>query len=133
MRLGEIFFARRRWAAAAVEYGKARARLPREVPLLARRYAFAQIQLGRFGEAESALASAVARDPQDEAAQVLYARVLEKRGDLGKARGALDAAIAVDPFDPELHDVYVSVAKGLKDDSLLERERCGRVGRASRN
>jgi len=123
VRLGEIFFARRRWAAAAVEYGKARARLPREVPLLARRYAFAQIQLGRLGEAESALASAVARDPQDEAAQVLYARVLEKRGDLGKARGALDAAIAVDPFDPELHDVYVSVAKGLKDDSLLEREK----------
>ncbi|HWE24510.1 MAG TPA: hypothetical protein VG496_11300, partial [Myxococcales bacterium] len=32
VRLGEIFFARRRWAAAAVEYGKARARLPREIP-----------------------------------------------------------------------------------------------------
>jgi tetratricopeptide (TPR) repeat protein len=123
VRLGEIFFARRRWAAAAAEYGKARARLPREVPLLARRYAFAQIQLGRFGEAESALSAAVARDPQDEAAQVLYARVLEKRGDLAKARGALDAAIAIDPFDPELHDVYVSVAKGLKDDALLEREK----------
>ena len=123
VRLGEIFFARRRWAAAAVEYGKARARLPREVPLLARRYAFAQIQLGRFGEAEGALAAAVARDPQDEAAQVLYARVLEKRGDFGKARGALDAAIAVDPFDPELHDVYVAVAKALKDEALLEREK----------
>jgi tetratricopeptide (TPR) repeat protein len=123
VRLGEIFFARRRWAAAAVEYGKARARLPREIPLLARRYAFAQIQLGRFGEAETALAAAVARDPQDEAAQVLYARVLHKRGDFGKARGALDAAVAVDPFDPELHDVYVAVAKGLKDEALLEREK----------
>jgi tetratricopeptide (TPR) repeat protein len=123
VRLGEIFFARRRWAAAAVEYGKARARLPREVPLLARRYAFAQIQLGKFGEAESALAAAVARDPQDEAAQVLYARVLHKRGDFGKARGALDAAVAVDPFDPDLHDVYVLVAKGLKDDALLDREK----------
>jgi tetratricopeptide (TPR) repeat protein len=123
VRLGEIFFARRRWAAAAFEYGKARARLPREVPLLARRYAFAQIQLGRFGEAESALAAAVARDPQDEAAQVLYARVLEKRGEYGKARAALDAGISVDPFDPELHDVYVAVAKALKDDVLLDREK----------
>src|SRR5207302_5824206 len=122
VRLGEIFFARRRWAAAAHEYGKARARLSREVPLLARRYAFAQIQLGRLGEAESALAGAVLRDPQDEAAQVLYARVLSKRGEHGKARAALDAGIAVDPFDPELHDVYVAVAKELKDDALLERE-----------
>jgi tetratricopeptide (TPR) repeat protein len=123
VRLGEIFFARRRWAAAAIEYGKARARLSREVPLLARRYAFAQIQLGRLGEAESALAAAVTRDPQDEAAQVLYARVLTKRGEHGKARAALDAGIAVDPFDPELHDVYLAVAKELKDDALLEREK----------
>ncbi|HMC34774.1 MAG TPA: tetratricopeptide repeat protein [Myxococcales bacterium] len=123
VRLGEIFFARRRWAAAAFEYGKARARLSREVPLLARRYAFAQIQLGRLGEAESALAAAVSRDPQDEAAQVLYARVLAKRGEHAKARSALDAGIAVDPFDPELHDVYMAVAKELKDDALLEREK----------
>jgi tetratricopeptide (TPR) repeat protein len=123
VRLGEIFFARRRWAAAALEYGKARARLSREVPLLARRYAFAQIQLGRMGEAESALAAAVSRDPQDEAAQVLYARVLEKRGEYAKARGALDAGISVDPFDPELHDVYLAVAKGLKDEALIEREK----------
>jgi len=123
VRLGEIFFARRRWAAAALEYGKARARLSREVPLLARRYAFAQIQLGRLGEAESALAAAVSRDPQDEAAQVLYARVLTKRGEHARARAALDAGISVDPFDPELHDVYVAVAKELKDDALLEREK----------
>lgn len=123
VRLGEIFFARRRWAAAALEYGRARARLSREVPLLARRYAFAQIQLGRMGEAESALAAALSRDPQDEAAQVLYARVLEKRGEYAKARSALDAGISVDPFDPELHDVYLAVAKGLKDDALIEREK----------
>jgi tetratricopeptide (TPR) repeat protein len=121
-RLGEIFFARRRWGAAAHEYGRARAKLPREVPQIARRYAFAQIQLGRFGEAESALESAVARDPQDEAAQALYARVLQRRGEAQKARAALDAGIAVDPFDPDLHAVYVDVAKALKDDALLARE-----------
>jgi tetratricopeptide (TPR) repeat protein len=122
VRLGEIFFARRRWGAAAHEYGRARARLSREVPLLARRYAFSQMQLGKWGEAETALESAVARDPQDEAAQVLYARVLQKRGEPQKARAALDAGIAVDPFDPDLHAVYVDVAKALKDDVLLARE-----------
>ena len=92
------------------------------MPLIARRYAFAQIQLGRLGEAEIALAAAVARDPQDEAAQLLYARVLEKRGEYGKARTALYFGISVDPFDPELHDVYVAVARGLKDQALIARE-----------
>ena len=31
-------------------------------------------------------------------------------------------ALAVDPFDPELHDVYVRVAKDLKDQALTSRE-----------
>ena len=122
-RLGEIFYARRRWAAAAKEYARARQRVAREVPHIARRYAFAQMQLGRFPEAEEALRSAVERDPDDEAAQALYAHVLVKRGALDKARVALDNGIAVDPFDPDLHATYVEVAKGLKDPVLEERER----------
>src|SRR5207253_2399876 len=95
----------------------------KEVPHIARRYAFAQMQLGRFPEAEEALRSAVERDPDDEAAQALYAHVLVKRGALDKARVALDNGIAVDPFDPDLHATYVEVAKGLKDPVLEERER----------
>jgi len=122
-RLGEILYARRRWAAAAKEYARARQRVAREVPHIARRYAFAQMQLGRFPEAEEALRSAVERDPDDEAAQALYAHVLVKRGALDKARVALDNGIAVDPFDPDLHATYVEVAKGLKDPVLEERER----------
>ena len=122
-RLGEIFYSRRRWAAAAKEYGRARARLPRDVPQLSRRYAFSEMQLGRFAEAEEALRGAVEHDPDDEAAQALYARVLLKRGALDKARLALDNGIAVDPFDPDLHATYVEVARGLKDAALEERER----------
>jgi predicted Zn-dependent protease len=122
VRLGEIFYARRRWAAAAQEYGKARSRMSREIPQIARRYAFAQVQLGHLGEAEAALASAAQRDPQDEAVQALYAHVLQKRGQPQKAKAALEAGIAVDPFDPELHDVYVRVAKDLKDQALTSRE-----------
>jgi tetratricopeptide (TPR) repeat protein len=121
-RLGEIFYARKRWTAAAREYARARQRTAQEIPQIARRYAFAQLQLGRLAEAEEALRSAVERDPEDEAAQALYARVLVKRGALDKARVALDNGIAVDPFDPDLHATYVEVAKGLKDQALEERE-----------
>ena len=122
-RLGEIFYARRRWAAAAKEYARARQRLPREVPQISRRYAFSQVQLGHFAEAEEALRAAVERDPDDEASQALYAHVLVKRGALDKARTALDNGIAVDPFDPDLHATYVEVARALGDNALLERER----------
>jgi tetratricopeptide (TPR) repeat protein len=120
-RLGDIFYARRRWGAAAKEYGRARQHLPREVPQISRRYASAQMQLGRFAEAEEALRGATEKDPDDETAQALYGRVLLKRGALDKARVALDNGIAVDPFDPELHATYL--AKALKDPALEERER----------
>ncbi len=121
-RLGELMFARKRWGAAAHEYGKARARLPEELPLIARRYAFAQIELGKFGEAEAALSSATLRDPEDEAAQVLYAHVLNKRFAFDQARVALDNGIAEDPFDPQLHALYVETARGLKDSKLEQQE-----------
>ena len=121
-RLGEIFYARRRWGAAAKEYGRAREHFAQENPLLARRYAFSQVQLGNFAEAEEALRSAVERDPEDEAAQALYGRVLVKRNALEKARIALDNGIAVDPFDPDLHATYVEVARATKDKALEERE-----------
>ncbi len=121
-RLGELLFARKRWAAAALEYGKARARLPEEIPLISRRYAFAEIELGKYGEAEAALSSATLRDPEDEAAQVLYAHVLNKRGAFDQARTALDQGIAEDPFDPQLHALYVETARGLKDAKLEQQE-----------
>ncbi|TMA27951.1 MAG: tetratricopeptide repeat protein [Deltaproteobacteria bacterium] len=123
VRVGDILFARRRWGAAAKEYGKARARLSSEMPSVSRRYAFAQVQLGNWPEAEEALRGAVERDPEDEAAQALYAHVLVKRSSWDKARAALEQGIAVDPFDPDLHATYVEVARGLKDKKLEEQER----------
>lgn len=123
LRLGELLFARHRWSGAAQEYARARARLPQEVPQIARRYAFAELQLGHLPEAETALAQAVGRDPDDEAAQVLYAQVLVKRGAFGKARAALDSGIAQDPFDPDLHALYVLVAQGEKNAALEAQEK----------
>jgi len=121
-RLGEIFYARRRWGAAAKEYARARQHLTVEHPQLARRYAFSETQLGHWAEAEAALRSAVERDPDDEAAQALYAQVLFKRGAYDKAKIALDNGIATDPFDPDLHGIYVEIAKAQKDKALEERE-----------
>jgi tetratricopeptide (TPR) repeat protein len=122
-RLGEIFLARRRWSAAATEYGKARAKIKDAVPALSRRYALACLQLKRNDDALEALLGATATDPQDEASQSLLARVHVERGEWDKARTALEAGIAVDPFDPALHGTYVQVAQGLKDVALEQREK----------
>ena len=113
---------RRRWASAAHEYGRARARLPRDLPLVSRRYAFSEARLGHYALAEEALAKAVAIDPDDEAAQALYGEVLKQLKKFDQAKIALDNGIAMDPFDPELHAIYLSVAKELKDKALEERE-----------
>jgi tetratricopeptide (TPR) repeat protein len=123
IRLGEIFYGRGRWAAAVHEYGRARARLPRDIPLVSRRYAFAQAKLGHYFEAEAVLAKAVELDPEDEALQVLYGGVLKELKKFDKAKTALENGIAIDPFDPDLHIIYVEVARGLEDKALEEREK----------
>ncbi len=124
VRLGEMMLARRRFGAAAHEYGRARKLLgAAEVPVVSRRYAFAQLQLGNLKEAEDALQAATRKDPQDEAAQVLLARVFVARQANEPAGAALEAAVAVDPFDPELHDAWIALAKNLKDEKLAAREK----------
>ena len=122
-RLGEIFYARRRWGPAAKEYARARARMTQEVPMISRRYAFSEARLGHWPQAEEALRSAVERDPEDEAAQVLYGAVLKELKKFDKAKIALDNGIAVDPFDPELHRIYLEVAVAMKDAPLEAREK----------
>ena len=122
-RLGEIFLARRRWAAAAHEYGRARAKVKDAVPALSRRYALACLQIKKLDEALEALVGATTTDPTDEASQALLGRVYVTKGDFRKARTALDAGLAVDPFDPDLHATYVQVAAGLNDKELEAREK----------
>jgi tetratricopeptide (TPR) repeat protein len=122
IQLGEILYARQRWAAAAHEYGRARARLARDIPQVTRRYAFSEAKIGHYAEAEAALAKAAETDPDDEAVQVLYGAVLKELKKYEKAKVALDNGIAVDPFDPELHRIYREIALALKDKPLEERE-----------
>jgi len=122
-RIGEILFARQRWVAAAKEYARARAHLRMEVPIISRRYAFAEMKLGHFPEAEEALKKAVEREPDDETTQALYAHALIARKAWPEARAAIESGIAQDPFDPDLHASYVEVARGLSDKPLEEREK----------
>jgi tetratricopeptide (TPR) repeat protein len=121
-RLGDLLFARRRWAAAAIEYGRARAQLAEEDPTIARRYAFAELQSGHPQPAEAALRKAAAKAPDDSSVQVLLAEVLLKNGALREAEAALEAVVAVDPFDPRLHAIWREVAVQKKDKPLQERE-----------
>jgi tetratricopeptide (TPR) repeat protein len=122
-RLGEILFARQRWAGAAKEYARARAHLKVEVPVVSRRYAFAEMKLGHYAQAEEALSKAIEREPDDETSQALYAHALIARKAWPEARAAIEAGIAQDPFDPDLHASYVEVARGIGDKSLEEREK----------
>lgn len=121
VRLGEILFARGRWKAAAVEYGRARQLLPEEDPVVARRYAFAQLQSDRVPEAKAALLKAVERDPADPSAQTLLGEVLLRLGELAGAKAALVAAVGIDPFDPRVHAGLLAVARGQKDKALEQR------------
>ncbi|HXN54689.1 MAG TPA: tetratricopeptide repeat protein, partial [Myxococcales bacterium] len=124
VRLGELMLARRRFGAAAAEYGRARRLIGAdEVPVVARRYAFAQMQNGKLAEAEEALQGATRKDPGDEAAQVLLAKVLIARNQSGGAEAALEAAVAEDPFDPELHAAWIELARMRKDKALEAREK----------
>jgi thioredoxin-like negative regulator of GroEL len=91
--------------------------------VVSRRHAFAQLQIGNLQEAQDALQAATRKDPQDEAAQVLLARVFVARQANEPAGAALQAAVAVDPFDPELHDAWIALAKNLKDEKLAAREK----------
>ena len=123
VRLAELMLARHRFGAAAVEYGRARRLiLPSHLPVVERRYAFAEIQLGKFPEAEEALQIATRSDPSDETAQVLLASVLLERADTAGAGAALEQAVAEDPFDPALHLAWLKLAKKLNDPKLEARE-----------
>lgn len=121
VRLGEIFYGRGRWQAAALEYAKARALLPEEDVVVARRYAVSQLQLGNVRQAAEALEKAALRDVTEGAVQLLLGQVRLRLGDLAGARTALYAAVAVDPFDPALQTSLQKLGIETKDAALEAR------------
>ena len=125
-RLGDILYARRRWGAAAKEYDRALATLPgTRGRQLARRYAFsADAARPLAPRPRRRCRAAVEADPEDEAAQALYAQALLHEKKFDQAKIALDNGIAVDPFDPGPARRSTSrVAKETKDAALEKREK----------
>jgi predicted Zn-dependent protease len=123
--LGDLLFARGRFAGAAAEYGRARKLSDpagEDDPRLLRRLGFCELRQGRLMQALSALERAVAADAEDPTAQVLFAQALLASGQHGRARAALEAAVGQDPFDPQLHAVWLQLARAEKDAPTATRE-----------
>jgi tetratricopeptide (TPR) repeat protein len=121
-RLGEIFRARGRWAAARLEYAKAYDKVGARIPILSGRYALAAIMSGDKTGAEKVLSEALAWNPDYPALNVQMARLLIDRGQLQAARDHLLAANRQDPFDPEIHAGLAKVLGAMGDPGGAERE-----------
>ena len=121
-RLGEIFRARGRWAAAKLEYAKAYDKVGARIPILSGRYALAAIMSGDKAAAEKVLSEALAWNPDYPALNLTMGRLLLERGQLQPARDHLLAANRQDPFDPEIHAGLAKVLTELKDAAGAERE-----------
>jgi len=100
----------------------ARQRVAREVPHIARRYAFAQMQLGRFPEAEEALRSAVERDPTTRRRKRCTPIVLVSAGRWTR-RACARQRDRGGPLRPRPARDVRGGGEGLKDPALEERER----------
>jgi tetratricopeptide (TPR) repeat protein len=121
-RLGEIFRARGRWAAARIEYAKAVQRVGPRVAVLSNRYALAATMSGASAEAERVLGEAIEWNPEYAALHVRLARILLDRGEAAPARDHLLAANRQDPFDPEIHAGLAKALAALNDPGGSSRE-----------
>ncbi|MCB9603745.1 MAG: tetratricopeptide repeat protein [Sandaracinus sp.] len=102
LRLGDLLWARRRFGAAAVEYGRAHERAPDD-PIVASRLARAAIEAGDAERAVAVLEPLAERYPEHAPTQAILARGRRMRGDESGARDAATAAIRLNPFDPMPH------------------------------
>ncbi len=124
-RLGDIFFARGRWSAAADEYGKARTRmleLHEENERLLRRLGFSLLEEKRRPEAIDVLQAAVKLDREDSGAQLLLANALLLANRPQDALAPIQAAVEIDPFDPRVHKFWADAAEALHDEPVHTRE-----------
>ena len=121
-RLGEIFRARGRWAAAQLEYARAYEKVGARFPILSGRYALAAAMSGDKAAAEKVLSEALDYSPDYPALNVQLARLLFERGQLEAAQDHLLAANRQDPFDPEIHAALAKVLSALSDPGGAERE-----------
>ena len=102
VRLGDMLWARRRFGAAAVEYGLALEAAPGD-PVIATRLARAALAGGDADRARDAIWPIVQRYPEHAPARALLGSVLRARGEPAAARHQARLALALNPFDPRPH------------------------------
>lgn len=102
LRLGDLLWGRRRYGAAAEEYGRSLAAAPGD-PLLASRLARAALAAGDGARAAEALRPIAEAHPEHAPTRAVLGSALRVLGDLPGAREHAEAAIALNPFDPRPH------------------------------
>jgi tetratricopeptide (TPR) repeat protein len=80
------------------------------------------LRLDRLDEAEAALRSSIAVEPQFPVAHFRLGQVLEKKGNLAAASQELTEAARLDPTYPEPHYVLARIARLQRDEKLAEQE-----------
>jgi len=107
--LGELLQARKRPAAAVVEYQKAHALLGDRNPILQSRLGRTLLELGRPDQAVEALVGSLSYYPTYFSTHNLLGQAYLEVGKLELAEHHLLEAIGINPFDPEPHENLAKV------------------------
>lgn len=126
VRLGDLLWSRRRYGAAAREYGDALEAAPHD-PIIASRLARAALAAGDTEAALAAIRPVVRRHPEHAPARALLASVLRRQGASDAARHHARLAIALNPFDPAPHCDLAEVARTERA-RRAESRRCAELG-----
>ncbi len=113
--LGELLHARKRTAAAIVEYGKAEARVGARSPPLSNVYALALVAAGKAADAERILRQSLVPFPQIAQTHLHLGEILLAQKRWREARSELLEANEVDPFDPTIHAALAAADRGRGD------------------
>ncbi len=127
LRLGDMLYARQRFAAAAVEY-EAALEVASEDPVVCARFARSAIQSGAPERAVEALRPVVRTHPEYAPSSALLAAALHAAGEMDEARARARHAIRLNPFDPAPHCVLAATTEG--PESLAEGQLCTTLGSA---
>lgn len=126
VRLGDLLWSRRRYAAAAHEYGEALEVAPQD-PILASRLARAALAAGDTERALHAIQPVVRRHPDHEPARALLGSILRRQGATEAARHHARLAVALNPFDPRPHCDLAEVERDERT-RQAESRRCAELG-----
>jgi tetratricopeptide (TPR) repeat protein len=121
--LGELLQARERYAAAVVEYRKARALIGDRNPVLQTRLGRSLIVLKRHEEAVDVLAHSLDYYPSYHNTHALLGEALLRLGRLAEAEEHLLEAVGINPFDPTPHRLLAEVYEQTQRPDLAERAR----------